>query len=61
MTLEVGDETMSERPSNSYPGLPTIVRIHQATVELSPGQFRPEGYIELQEKKSTHLLWHRVA
>jgi len=29
-------------------------------VEISSGQFCREGYVEVQEKKSTFLVWHRV-
>jgi hypothetical protein len=60
MVIVLGDETASERPSNSYPGLRTIVRIHRAAVEILPEQFHPQGYVEYQEKKSTHFLWQRI-
>lgn len=46
--------------SKSYPGLETLKEIFEATVFLTPEQFRPEGYIEYQEDKTNYFVWTKI-
>jgi hypothetical protein len=46
--------------SPSYPGLTSRYINHKFTTFLSADQFRPEGYIEVQDDKSTYFIWQRV-
>jgi 8-oxo-dGTP pyrophosphatase MutT (NUDIX family) len=46
--------------SPSYPGLTSRYVNHKFTAILRADQFRPEGYIEVQDDKSTYFVWQRV-
>lgn len=48
-----------EQESKSYPGLITKYSIDCFEVYLTPEQFRPEGYVEEQEKLTTFFVWER--
>lgn len=51
---------LKEADSPSYPGLRAQYEIHAFTAELSPEQYKPEGYIEAQPDKSTYFEWEEV-
>lgn len=46
--------------SNSYPGLLTKRKIHTLNIYLTENDFKPEGYRELQEDKTTIFEWREV-
>lgn len=48
------------RSSPSYPGLQSQYIRHGFEATLSDQQFRPEGYVEIQEDKSTYFVWKEV-
>ena len=43
--------------SQSYPGLRSKYKGHQYTCYIDDSQFKPGGYVELQEDKSTFFKW----
>jgi len=43
--------------SPSYPGLKARFKTYNLWVFLNPSQFRPEGYKEVQEDKTTYFKW----
>lgn len=48
-------------PSISYPGTYVRSKIYKGTVFLTPEQFNPDGYIEVQPgRKTTYFVWERV-
>jgi hypothetical protein len=48
------------RGSNSYPGLVTMCTFHVFETTLNDGQFKPDGYVEVQKDKSTYFVWEIV-
>lgn len=57
--IEIGvDEPIPQTPS--YPGLQSQYIRHKFEVLLDESQFRPEGYIEEQQDKSTYFVWELV-
>jgi len=50
---------MFEQNSKSYPGLVTEYSIGCFEVYLKPEQFKPEGYVEEQEKLTTFFVWEK--
>jgi hypothetical protein len=46
--------------SESYPGLTTLYAEHHFEATLSDAQYKPEGYVEKQEDKSTFFVWKEV-
>jgi hypothetical protein len=61
-TLEFGEEHIEERThySDSYPGLKTERLVHSTIVELTPEQYIPEGYVEVQDGLTTVFKWQKV-
>lgn len=55
----MGTET-KEGESESYPGLATRYEIHKFSVELSGDQYKPEGYTEKQDDKTTYFEWEET-
>jgi NUDIX domain len=47
-------------PSDSYPGLQTLYIMHPFSVTIPSALYRPEGYIERQEDKTSYFLWKAV-
>ncbi len=43
--------------SSSYPGLATLYRFWDYLVQLPAHLFKPEGYTEVQEDKTTYFVW----
>ncbi len=57
----VGDIEEREHPSSSFPGLRTVIVMQYARAVISPADFQPDGYTEVQPKKSTIFSWDEVA
>ncbi len=48
------------RDSESYPGLQTNQETYVfPDVVINEGDFKPEGYVEVQDNKSTYFVWKR--
>lgn len=62
VSLELFDYESSERigESHSYPGLNTLYISHDFSVLLDDDQFKLDGYIEVQNDKTTHFGWERL-
>ena len=54
--LEGGTEE-KVKTSPSYPGLISVYRVTNLSVELPAAAYDPSGYIEKQSDKSTYFLW----
>ena len=52
----VGEELL-ERPSRSYPGLSTKLRLIAYAVLIDPGNYNPDGFKECQDDKITYFVW----
>lgn len=60
-TCAVGGVEVYPRNSSSRPGLKTTIIMNHAAVELSPSQFKPEGYAEVQPgRKTVHFEWEPI-
>lgn len=46
--------------SLSYPGLETKYKGYQFTINFTKEQYNPEGYVEVQEDKSTYFKWMKL-
>ena len=46
--------------SMSYPGLTTCSENYFYEVYLTNEQFKPEGYIEFQDDKTTYFVWQKI-
>lgn len=51
------DEKESESPS--YPGLMTRYVINHFTTKINGENYKPEGYLERQNDKTTYFIWKR--
>ena len=52
------DEVVSTtKKSPSYPGLMSTYKTHKIRVEIDDASFKPEGYLEIQEPKTTYFVW----
>ena len=51
---------ITELDSPSFPDLRSQYEIFKFSAELTPGQYKPEGYIERQPDKSTYFEWEEV-
>lgn len=49
----------NSRISTSYPGILTNTILYRFNVELLDDQFNIDGYIEVQEDKSTYFIWEK--
>ena len=47
-------------PSDSYPGLLTVYVMHPFTVTIPSFLYKPEGYVEHQEDKTSYFVWRAV-
>jgi len=47
----------NERTSAAFPGLRGRYLLHRMAAEVLPSGFRPEGYVEEQDDKSTYFEW----
>jgi hypothetical protein len=45
------------KPPKTYPDIPAEYHYYWWEVEISESDFKPEGYVEVQEKKSTYFVW----
>lgn len=45
--------------SSSYPGLKSIYHRNTFDYEMKPEYFKPEGYREFQENKTTYFVWEK--
>ncbi|HEY4511509.1 MAG TPA: hypothetical protein VJH55_01580 [Candidatus Paceibacterota bacterium] len=48
------------RESPSYPGLTAQFKMFNLTVHIDYHEYRPDGYTEVQEDKSTYFKWKHV-
>jgi hypothetical protein len=48
------------KPSETYPGLLTKHLIYVFDVTLRNGDYKPEGYREVQPDKTTYFVWHEI-
>ena len=57
--FETGEEKLIEesRTTESYPGLNSIYKVHVVPVRIDESNFKPEGYVENQEKKTNYFVW----
>lgn len=46
--------------SHSYPGLKSKYKGHVFNCTITKSQYRPEGYVERQEDKSTYFIWVKI-
>lgn len=60
MQWPVIETRFEETVSPSYPGLRAKFTIHSLKVFLDKSQFKPEGYTEIQEDKTTYFKWSKV-
>jgi len=58
--LEASETDEETKDSPSYPGLRSKYVTHKFRAELTDDQYKPEGYIEQQEDKSTYFVWEEV-
>ena len=58
-SIKFGDVEIKEQESPSYPCLNTKLTIHKLIVELDESEFKPNGYVEVQEDKSTFFVWDK--
>ncbi len=49
-----------ERDSPSFPGLKSLYSVVTFSVTCSPAAYRPEGYREIQEDKTTYFAWKQL-
>ena len=56
----IGTEHRDLVASTSFPGLWTKNTIHVFETYLNSQQFRPEGYMEIQEDKTTYFMWVEI-
>jgi hypothetical protein len=59
-TLEIEDSETTSRISNSYPGLMSDMVLHGATATVAAEDFVPEGYVEIQDNKTTYFVWDEL-
>jgi hypothetical protein len=55
--MEISTKRLSSR---SYPGLQSQYVTHAYEVILTDEQYNPNGYIEVQEDKTTYFVWEEV-
>ena len=48
------------RESNSFPGLSTIYKGTRFSCKLDRSQYKPDGYIEVQNDKAVYFKWERT-
>ena len=60
LRLKKTDKYVTQGNSKSYPGLETVSENFCFTVYLTPEQFKPEGYIEEQNDKTTYFKWVEI-
>lgn len=53
-------ESVDRGDSQSYPGLLSEYRKYNYAVVLSPDDFCPEGYMEVQARKTTYFTWEKT-
>lgn len=53
----MGENFKGPEESPSYPGLNTRYQFFAFSVDLPPRMFKPEGYIEEQDDKTTYFVW----
>ena len=58
LTETGADEQLLSSPS--YPGLQSQYICHKFEATLNDQQFKPAGYVEEQEDKSTYFIWEEV-
>ena len=60
--FETGEEKLIEesRTTESYPGLNSIYKVHVVPVRIDESNFKPEGYVENQEKKTNYFVWEKI-
>jgi len=51
------DTEVVERESDSFPGLLGRYNLYKFNVYLTPEQYQPEGYMEIQSDKVTYFGW----
>jgi hypothetical protein len=54
------DELSYDGGSQSYPGLKSKYKGHVFILNLRQGQYKPEGYVEVQKDKSTYFVWEKI-
>lgn len=57
LALERRADLVERMDSPSYPGLASIYHTFAYSLTLDPGQYRPEGYVEKGEGKTSHFVW----
>lgn len=57
LNIESLSSTEETKPSQSYPGLNTQYKKHEARVFLPESAYNPRGYTEVQPDKITHFAW----
>jgi 8-oxo-dGTP pyrophosphatase MutT (NUDIX family) len=60
VTMRYEGESGKTITSPSYPGLTSRYVNHKFTAVLSADQFKPKGYIEVQDDKTTYFVWQPV-
>lgn len=60
-SLKSRDTKTEIKESPSYPGLPTKYEKHFFEAQLKEDQYKPEGYIEYQDDKTTYFVWKKFS
>lgn len=55
-----GVENREPIPSTTYPGLWTKNTFYVYEAQLPPHHFRPEGYVEIQDDKTSYFIWQKT-
>lgn len=58
--IERPGSTKGPKPSVSFPGLMVVYTNHCFDVVLPTRHFRPEGYVEQQDDKTTYFVWDSI-
>lgn len=58
--IERPGSTKGPKPSVSFPGITTVYTNHCFDVILPTRHFRPKGYVERQDDKTTYFVWDQI-
>ncbi|HJZ04801.1 hypothetical protein A2634_00945 [Candidatus Amesbacteria bacterium RIFCSPHIGHO2_01_FULL_48_32] len=58
--FNTGVEDREQILSTSYPGLWSKYKVYIYETRLSPYHFRPEGYVEVQDDKTSYFIWQPI-